>query len=488
MSAARQPMRHLAAVAQHPHQPLRDHRAERRLQEKALDAEIDQPRHGGGRGLGMQRRQHEMAGQRRMDGDMRGLGVADFADHDHVGVLANEGAHGGRKGETDRRLDLRLVDAGDFVFDRVFDGEDLAGRLVQDRKHGRKRRGLAAAGRPRHHDHAVRQRQKTGHDPFVAGGKPELAHFEQAAVARQQADHRALAGLRRHGRDAHVEFGTADADPRRAVLRQPPLGDVETGENFHPRDQRLRRNARGRRHRAQQAVDAHPHHEAGAKRLDVNVAGAKLDRALEQIVERAHHRRAAGKIAQALDIVVGLLARSSRAFVRVGAVRLGALVEQRRDVLERRHRDFDRRAENDFGGANGRGVRGIGDREPITSVRRTHREDRGLAQEASRKSVEARRGSEQLRQAQPDDAPVIRNLVGKFRGRQVGRLPQFPKRSCESGAGGIFDAGARLRRQRIFFEKMLPKGLCGKVSHRVHNANLVTGKQRDHALHEAIAS
>ena len=158
----RQPVRHLAAIAQHPHQPLRDHRAQRRLQEKAFDAEIDQPRHGGGRGLGVQRRQHEMAGQRRMDGDMRGLGVADFADHDHVGVLTNEGAHRGREGETDRRLDLRLVDAGDFVFDRVFDGEDLAGRLVQDRKHGRKRRGLAAAGRPRHHDHAVRQRQIAG--------------------------------------------------------------------------------------------------------------------------------------------------------------------------------------------------------------------------------------------------------------------------------------------------------------------------------------
>jgi len=333
------------------------------------------------RGLGMQRGQHQMAGQRGMNGDMRGFGVADLADHDHVGVLADEGAHRGGKGEADRRLDLRLVDAGDFVFDRVFDGEDLAGRLVEDRKHGGQRRGLAAAGRPGHHDHAVRQCQQAGHDPLVAGRQAELFHLQQAAVARQQPDHRALAGLCRHGRDADVEFGAADADPRRAVLRQPPFGDVETGEDLDPRDQRLRRNARWRRHRAQQAVDAHAHHEAGAERLDVNVAGAQLDRALEQIVERTHHRGAAGEIAQALDVVVGLLGRSPRAVLRTGVFRLGALVEQGGDVLERGNRDFDRRAEHDFGGANSRGIRGVCDREPITSVRRPHRKDRRLPQE-----------------------------------------------------------------------------------------------------------
>ena len=79
---------------------------------------------------------------------------------------------------------------------------------------------------------------------------------------------------------------------------------------------------------------------------------------------------------------------------------------------------------------------------------------------------------------EPDDAPVIRNLVGEFRGRQVGGLPQFPERSREGGVGGLFDAGARLRRQGIFLEKVLPEALCGKVSHRIHNANLVTGMQQ----------
>src|SRR4030081_1429966 len=67
----------------------------------------------------------QMARQRRVDCDMGGLGVADFADHDHIRVLTNKGAHRRRKGQPDRRLDLRLVDAGNFIFDRIFDGEDF---------------------------------------------------------------------------------------------------------------------------------------------------------------------------------------------------------------------------------------------------------------------------------------------------------------------------------------------------------------------------
>ncbi len=65
-------------------------------------------------------------------------------------------------------------------------------------------------------------------------------------------------------------------------------------------------NARGRRrHCAQQAIDPHAHDEPGPERLDMDIAGAQLDGSFEQIVDRAHDRRAAGEIAQALDVVVG---------------------------------------------------------------------------------------------------------------------------------------------------------------------------------------
>src|SRR3954464_16022797 len=120
------PERRLAMLAELAQQTLPDHRAQCRAQQIALDAEVEQSRHGGWRGLRVQGGQHQMPGERGMNRDMRGFRVADFADHDDIGILAHEGAQRGREGETDRRLDLRLVDPGDFVFDGSLDGENLA--------------------------------------------------------------------------------------------------------------------------------------------------------------------------------------------------------------------------------------------------------------------------------------------------------------------------------------------------------------------------
>ncbi len=47
-----------------------------------------------GRVVGVQRGEHQVAGLGRLDGDFGGLEVADFADHDHVRILAQEGAQG----------------------------------------------------------------------------------------------------------------------------------------------------------------------------------------------------------------------------------------------------------------------------------------------------------------------------------------------------------------------------------------------------------
>ena len=119
--------------------------------------------------------------------------------------------------------------------------------------------------------------------------------------------------LRRHDGDADVDIGAAGAQPRGAVLRQSPFGDVEAGDDLDARDQRPAASTpAGGGDLPQQAVDAHAHHEPGAKRLDMDVAGAQLDGLLQQIVDRAHHRRAAGEIAQALDVVLAQLRNAVR--------------------------------------------------------------------------------------------------------------------------------------------------------------------------------
>ncbi len=67
-----------------------------------------------------------MAGQRRLHGDLRGLQIAHFAHHDHVGVLAQDGAQQGGESQPDLRLGLHLVDAVELILDRVLDRDDVA--------------------------------------------------------------------------------------------------------------------------------------------------------------------------------------------------------------------------------------------------------------------------------------------------------------------------------------------------------------------------
>ena len=51
------------------------------------------------------------------------LEIANFTDHDNIGILAQDRAQRHREIKTDLRLNLDLVDAGKLVLDRIFHGE-----------------------------------------------------------------------------------------------------------------------------------------------------------------------------------------------------------------------------------------------------------------------------------------------------------------------------------------------------------------------------
>ena len=96
----------------------------------------------------VQRREHHVPGECRLDRHLRRLGVPDLADHDHVGVGAQDRAQ--RRGERHVRLDvdLHLVDAGQPVLDRILDRDDVDLRPVDLGECRVERRRLARAGRP----------------------------------------------------------------------------------------------------------------------------------------------------------------------------------------------------------------------------------------------------------------------------------------------------------------------------------------------------
>src|SRR5437763_6965050 len=96
--------------------------------------------------------------------------------------------------------------------------------------------------------------------------------------AAQEADRNALAVDRRHGRDPEVEVPFIDPDPRPAVLRQSPFGDIEVRQYFDARNDRFAEIGGKRSSLEQNAVDTPPERHPAAARLDMEIGRASRSR------------------------------------------------------------------------------------------------------------------------------------------------------------------------------------------------------------------
>ncbi len=109
--ARRRRRRRSTCGAKRAHQPLREHAEEARCKQIRLDTHVRQARHRAGRVVGVQRGENEMAGERRLHGDLCGFEVADLADHDDVWILAQDRTQGARKRGSIFGLTCGLPDA-----------------------------------------------------------------------------------------------------------------------------------------------------------------------------------------------------------------------------------------------------------------------------------------------------------------------------------------------------------------------------------------
>ena len=166
-----------------------EHAQQRRAQQEGLDAHVGQAGHGAGRVVGVQGRQHQVPGQRSLDRDLRGLVVADLADHDDVRVLAQDRAQGLGEVEVDLGVDLGLADAGQLVLDRVLDRHDVAAAGVQPAQRRVQRGGLARAGGAGHQDDAVRLLDQLQEASQRVAGHADRFQAELAFALVEQAQH-----------------------------------------------------------------------------------------------------------------------------------------------------------------------------------------------------------------------------------------------------------------------------------------------------------
>src|SRR5690606_19612143 len=208
---------------QAPHQSLREDAVDGGGQQVVGHAHVEQAGDAAGGAVGMQRRQHQVTGQRRLDGDLGGFAVAHFADHDHIRILTHDGAQRAGEVEADLRLGLDLVDALDLVLDRVLDGDDLHVRRVDLRQRRIQRGGLARTGGAGDQQDAVRALQHVDEATEELVGETQRLEVEYNRFAVEDTHHHRLTVRGRHGGYAQVQLLALHADHDAAVLRQAAL-------------------------------------------------------------------------------------------------------------------------------------------------------------------------------------------------------------------------------------------------------------------------
>src|SRR5712692_7181927 len=146
----------LAIWTDHANEPLRHDAVESGDKVVRLDAHIDEAADDVGHVVGMDSGENEVAGEGRLDGDLRGFLVANFADHDLVGVVTQDGAQASREGEALLLVHRNLRDTAELILHRIFDGDDFV-FVGLDLVDGRiERGGLSGTCGTRNQDHAIR--------------------------------------------------------------------------------------------------------------------------------------------------------------------------------------------------------------------------------------------------------------------------------------------------------------------------------------------
>ena len=274
-------------------------------QQIVFHTHVEQTGNAAGRVIGMQGRQHQMAGQGRLDGDAAGFQVAHFADHDHVRILADDRAQGMGEVEPDLRFGLDLVDAFDLVFDRIFNRDDLDVRRVDFRQRGVQRGGLTRTGRAGDQQNTVRQLQHVDELGQKLVGETQCVEIEYHRFTIENTHHHRFTVRGRHGGNTQIQLLTLHPQHDATVLRQAAFGDVELGHDLDAGNHRGGRTGRWRLDFLQHTVDAVTHFQSILERLDVNIRGPRLDCALDDQIDQANDRRFGSQIAQMLDIVFG---------------------------------------------------------------------------------------------------------------------------------------------------------------------------------------
>ena len=145
----------LAVGADATRQTLRHNRLQGCGEQEALHAKVQETRDTGRRVVGVQRGEHQVTGERCLNGDLRRLQVTHFAHQNDVRILTQEAAQEPGEGQVLIHIHLALNQAFNVIFHRIFGGEDLGLNVIEFVERGVQRSGLAGTGWTSDDDNSV---------------------------------------------------------------------------------------------------------------------------------------------------------------------------------------------------------------------------------------------------------------------------------------------------------------------------------------------
>ena len=262
-----------------------------------------------------------MAGERRLYGLRCGLGVPDLPHHDHVGVLAEDGPQGRSKRDSHPGVYRRLVELFDHHLDGILDGGDVHPVRRQVLKGRIQGGGLAAPRGPSHQDKAVGSGEKPGEAGEGLVGQPQSLQILKQDLGVKDPDHHLLTERHGQGGDAELDVGLQPSGLDSPVLGLSLLRDVQARQRLDPIHHRPMHQNRDPLNGVKQPVDAQSHQGVVSLRFDVYVAGALVERVVQQILHCVHH-----VLICVLDLIQALQAKELLQVAQVrahGQVRLG---------------------------------------------------------------------------------------------------------------------------------------------------------------------
>ena len=160
------------------------------------------------------------------------------------------------------------------------------------RDRGAQRRRLAAAGRADDEDHAVLVLEEVAELFHRGGGEAELLERRRPLARVEHAHDDLLAVHRAQARDAEVDvLAVLGLHAEAAVLRQALLGDVHPRHDLHAGDEPFVDPLGQVHHFLEDAVEAVADEHALLHRLDVHVARAAGDGAVDDEIDEVDDRR-----------------------------------------------------------------------------------------------------------------------------------------------------------------------------------------------------